>query len=100
MANKQEENIYTEAMLMKIKVNMKDKIRRGTLQFFFSEEPYLPETKQLNLTKWLKEDDDVVNYDKFLSEQKGFWKELECLETKEEKVETQEMKYIFHGCIK
>lgn len=100
MANKQEENIYTEAMLMKIKVNMKDKIRRGTLQFFFSEEPYLPETKQLNLTKWLKEDDDVVNYDSFLSRQKGFWKEVECFETNEQKVDSEEINYVVNGCFK
>lgn len=100
MSNRNEDIVYTNDMLLKIKTNIKDKMKRGTLTFFFGEEPYLPQTKELIMTKWKKENDDVVEYDKFLNSNQCFWKELECLETNESKVDVENIECVVSGCIK
>lgn len=97
MENRKE---YTPDMLSAIKTNMKDKMKRGTLSFFFGEEPYLPQTKELIMTKWKKEDDDAVDYDKFLNQNQGFWKELEDIECYEKIISDETIERIVSGCIK
>jgi len=69
MKDNEEQYVQLKDASEVIREDMKGKIKRNTLTFFFNEEPYMP-TKELVLTKWLKEDSDIVDYDKYFKSHK------------------------------
>ena len=69
MKDNEEQYVQLKDASEAIREDMKGKIKRNTLTFFFNEEPYMP-TKELILTKWFKEDSDVVNYDRYFKSHK------------------------------